>query len=174
MPFRRGSRLGTQIHSVKHIVDVSGGLTGGASAVVPISKVVNSRTEPFDPLECVVGETVNGIFLSVFTIGATGAPLNGPIDWYIAKARNAQSIVSDFPNPQATGISPMRSQIFHEEKGLAGSGDGTPMAFKGVVVIPRMMRRQRDGDQFFMKIRSEDATSDAQFCIKAIYKSFSW
>ncbi len=173
MPFHRRNRLGTQVHSVKHIVDVSGALTGGASSVFNISKVVNARSDPFDPTECVVGENVNGIFLSVFVIGATGAPLNGPIDWYIAKARNAQNIVSDFPNPQATGISPMRSQIFHEEKGLAGSGDGTPMAFKGVIVIPPGMRRQRDGDQFFLKVRSEDATSDAQFCVKAIYKSFS-
>ncbi len=172
MPFRR-SRLGTQIHSVKHIIDSSGVLTGGATSVNALSKVVNACTEPFDPFECVVGENVNGIFLSVFIIGATGAPLNGQIDWYIAKARANQNIVGDFPNPQATGISPMRSQILHEEKGLAGSGDGTPMAFKGVVVIPRGMRRQRDGDQFFIKIRSEDSTSDAQFCIKAIFKSFS-
>jgi len=165
--------MGTQIHSVKHIIDASGGLTGGVAALVPLSKVVNARTEPFDPLETVVGESVNGIFLSVFMIGSTGSGLQGQLDWYIAKSRAAQTPISDFPNPQATGISPVRSQIFHEEKGLAGSADGTPMAFKGVVVIPRGMRRQRDGDQFFIKIRSEDATNDAQFCVKAIYKSFS-
>ncbi len=173
MSFRRGSKMGTQIHSLKHIIDSSGALSGGATSVNVIASTVNSRADPFNPVELVVGETVNAFFLSVFIIGSTGAPINGQIDWYIAKSRANQNPVNDFPNPQATGISPVRNQIFHEEKGLAGSGDGTPMAFKGVVVIPRGMRRVRDGDQFFIKIRSEDATNDAQFCIKAIFKSFS-
>ncbi len=173
MPFRRGSRMGTQIHSLKHIIDVQGNLTGGATSVNVFASTVNARADPFNPVELVVGETVNAFFISLFIIGATGAGLLGQLDWYIAKSRANQNPVGDFPNPQATGISPVRNQIFHEEKGLVGSADGTPMAFKGVIVVPKSMRRVRDGDQFFIKVRSEDSTNDAQFCIKVIYKSFS-
>ncbi len=109
------------------------------------------------------------MFISVFVIGATGAPLNGPIDWYIAKEHAGQT---NLPTPGQTGTSTVRNQIIHEEKGLAGSGDGTAMAFKGVVVIPRGMRRFREGDSWRLILRSEDATNDASFCVKAIYKSF--
>ncbi len=170
MVFRR-NRLGSIIQSVKHVVDSSGAFTATAGNI-PLSKTVVARSVPFDPVEIVLGETVNAMFISLYAIGSTGAPLSGPIDWYIAKARSDQDIVSDFPNPGQTGISALRSQILHEEKGLSGSGDGTPMVFKGVIVIPRGMRRTREGDQFFIKIIASGADSN-NFCIKAIYKSFS-
>ncbi len=173
MPFRRVSRMGTQIHSVKHVVDSEGELAGGIKSVTPILEVVNARTTPFKPTEAVVGETVNGIFVSIFIIGATGAPLNGALNWYIAKARQGQDSTNDFPQPGNTGVAAIRNQIFHEEKGLAGSGDGTPMAFKGVIVVPKAMRRQRDGDQFFLALQSQDMTNNATFCVKTIYKTFS-
>ncbi len=76
------------------------------------------------------------------------------------------------PDPANAGISKVRNQIIHMEKGLAGSGDGTPMAFKGVIAIPRGMRRMREGDQWNIVLNSKDATNDATFCLKAIYKSW--
>ncbi len=173
MVFRRASRLGTQIHSFKHVVDAEYTLTGGGKSVIPIADVVNARSAVTNSLENVVGETVNGVFLSIFIIGSTGAPVNASQNWYIAKARSGQNTTSDFPNPGETGASDVRNQIFHEEKGMVGSGDGTAMAFKGVVAIPKSMRRMREGDQFFIALRNLDATNDVNGCLKAIYKSFS-
>ncbi len=173
MPFRRrGSNLGNIVHSVKHVIDVEGVLTGGTTSFVPLTKSVPSLTSPFDPVECELGSTINGMFISLFLLGASGGGLNGSLNWYIVKLRATQSTGAGFPQPGATGTSDVRSQIFHEEKGLAGSADGTPMAFKGVVVIPKGMRRQRDGDQFVIALRNSDATNDANFCIKAIFKTF--
>ncbi len=172
MAFGRRNRLGTQINSVKHIIDSEGALSGGAISTTPIGTAVTVRSAVFNPEELALGENVNGFFISVFIIGATGAPLNGSIDWYIAKLRGGQTI-GDLPAPNNAGISELRNQIFHQEKGLAGSGDGTPMAFKGVIAVPKGMRRTRSGDQYVIALSSGDATNDATFCIKAIYKSFS-
>ncbi len=168
MVFRRGSRLNV-IHSVKHVVDSEGVWTSAASRT-DLAKVVNARTTPFDPLECEVGETVNGIFLSIFAIGDTGAPVAGSVNWYICKIRSGQGATT--PLAGSTGTSDFRNQIFHEEKGVPGSGDGTPMVFKGVVVIPKGFRRMREGD-FFAIIANTTTASQVNFCIKAIYKSFS-
>ncbi len=167
---RRG--MGTQIHSIKHVVDVEGALSGAVKSVTTIATNVISRTTPFNPIEIEVGETVNAVFLSIFMIGAGGQGLDGALNWYIAKLRGGQTS-GNFPTPGETGVSDVRNQIFHEEKGLAGSADGTPMAFKGVVVIPRGMRRFREGDQLHVVLQNSDAVNDANFCIKAIYKSFS-
>ncbi len=132
--------------------------------------VPNVDTAVFKPGDIRVGGKVNGFFISLFVIGATGAPLNGSINWYIIKTHEGQTAIT--PQPGQTGVSKIRNQIFHEEKGLAGSGDGTPMAFKGVIAVPRGMRRMREGDQFSIVLNSQDATNDATFCLKAIYKSF--
>ncbi len=167
---RRMSRLGNQIHSLKHIIDTEGALSGAAKSVTPLMNAVASPNATFDPLDVELGSTVNGFFLSVFVIGATGAGNIGSINWYIVKTRSGQ--FSSLPEPEATGTSPLRNQIFHQEKGLAGSADGTPMAFKGVVVVPRGMRRTREGDNFYLVLKGTDPTTDYNFCVKAIYKSF--
>ncbi len=165
--------MGTQIHSVKHIIDANGVNTGGVKSVVPLTKVVNARTEPFDPVELVVGETVNAMFIEVFMIGSSGTGVDQPQNWYICKARAGQDLIADFPTPSSTGTSEFRSQIFHEEKGLVGSADGSQMIFKGVIVIPKGMRRQRAGDQFAIELHNQDPANDSNFCVKAIFKSFS-
>ncbi len=116
------------------------------------------------------GSRVSSFYLSIFVIGSTGAPIDGSINWYIAKQRSGQD-AADFPTPSATGTSTVRNQIIHEEKGLSGSGDGTPMAFKGVIRIPRGMQRLREGDKMFLRLRI-NGTIPATFCIKIIYKSY--
>ncbi len=169
MPFRRrGSMAIRPVNSLKHIVDTEGALSGAATSATPIATAVITQVDPFNPVNVRVGATINGFFLSVFVIGATGAPLTGAIDWFLWKAHAGQSA----PTPSTTGTSEVRNQIIHEEKGLAGSGDGTPMAFKGVVVVPKGMRRMREGDRWELRLRSSDATNDATFCVKSIYKSF--
>ncbi len=173
MVFRRRMSSIRPVNRVKHILDSEGVLTGGANSTNVLAVTVPVASSPFKPGDIPLGSTINGMFLSVFVIGATGAPINGSINWYIAKTRAGQSTSADFPGAGNTGVSEVRNQIFHEEKGLAGSGDGTAMAFKGVVAIPRGMRRFREGDSIFIKLQSQDATSDAQFCIKAIFNVYS-
>ncbi len=164
--FRRG-----QIHSIKHIVDADGTLDMvGTTVGIPIGTTVDAPSAVFNPAEVTLGETVKAIFLSIFVIGASGAGIGAPINWYIIKLRAGQTQV----NPGETGVSQIRNQIFHEEKGMAGSIDGTPMAFKGVVRVPPGMQRMRSGDVFQIAFNLEStASGDANFCVKAIYKSFS-
>ncbi len=168
--FRRGRAL-QPINSIKHIIDAEGSLSGGLTSTTPIATAVpNVDTTVFKPGDIRVGAKINGFFISLFIIGATGAGILGSLNWYIIKIHDGQSSVA--PGPGVTGVSKIRNQIFHEEKGLSGSADGTPMAFKGVIAVPRGMRRMREGDQFQISVQSQDATNDAFFCLKAIYKSY--
>ncbi len=126
-------------------------------------------TATFKPGDIRVGATINGFYLSIFVIGSTGAPLSGPINWYIAKTGEGQ--FASLPEPGQTGVSKLRNQIVHEEKGLSGSGDGTPMVFKGVIAVPRGMRRMREGDQWQVVINGTTGDTN-NFCVKSIYKSY--
>ncbi len=155
--------------TTKHIIDSEGALAGGVTSATPIAQTVpNLDPTTFKPGDVRIGAKIHGFFFSVFVIGATGAPLTASIDWYVWKAHEGQTA----PTPTTTGTSKVRNQIIHEEKGLAGSGDGTPMAFKGVIVVPKSMRRMREGDRWEIRLRSGDATNNATFCIKVIFKSF--
>ncbi len=168
---RRGRSLGNVVHSYKHIVDSQGALSGALESVTPIATTVVSGTAITTPDQVPEGSTINGMFITVFFIGATGAPLTAPLGWYVYKVRSGQDD-TNFADPVSFGVSDTRNQVFHMEKGLAGSGDGTAMAFKGVIVIPKNMRRMRQGDSIRIKMKSADATVDATFCFRAIYKHF--
>ncbi len=166
--FRRGMSA-RPIQRVKHVIDTEGVATAIRSDS-PLAIVVNAKQTPTVLTETLVGSTINAFFISVFLIGTTGIGVSGFINWYIAKLRGGQA-VSDLPNPGETGGSDLRNQIFHEEKGLSGSADGTPMVFKGVIAVPKIYRRMRSGDSFHIIIRSP--TSDVNFCVKAIYNEFN-
>ncbi len=168
--FRRMAAI-RPVNRIKHVVDTEGGLTNTA-AIIPLATAVVVRSAVFNPAEVVIGETVNGIFITFFIIGSTGAPVNGSQSWYIAKSRSGQSSSTDFPNPHLVGQSDVRNQVFHQEKGLVGSGDGTAMAFKGVIAIPKGMRRMREGDEIFLKAIN-NGTDSAEFCVQAHYNSYS-
>ncbi len=144
--------------------------SGVASQVNVAVAVPNVDPAVFKPGDVRVGAKVNALFISIFILGATGAGQGpGSINWYISKLHDGQT----GPTPGQTGTSKIRNQIFHEEKGLAGSQDGTPMAFKGVIVVPRGMRRMREGDVIQISLaQSASSTADNNFCLKAIFKSF--
>ncbi len=172
MPFRRGGAI-RPVNSIKHIIDTVGALTaGGRSVNVIVNAVPNVDETTFVPGNVRVGSKVNGIYLSIFMQGASGASGGGAaLDWFIIKVHEGQS--ASVPEPGTTGTSKIRNQIIHEEKGLAGSVDGSPMAFKGVVVIPRGMRRFREGDTIQVVLKAPNqAANDVNFCVKAIYKSY--
>ncbi len=172
MPRFRRSSAKRPINSIKHIIDSEGVLVeAGTQSEVPfVVAVPNVDTATFKPGDVRVGAKVNGFFLSVFIIGSTGAQIGGSINWYIIKAHPQQTT---FPSPDNAGSFALRNQIIHMEKGLAGSGDGTAMAFKGVVAVPKGMRTMRQGEQwFFVANVNSSASSDAKFCFRAIYKSY--
>ncbi len=169
--FRRRSL--NPVNSLKHIIDAEGTLlaTGAASTVPLVTGVPNIDPAVFDPSKARVGSVINAFFITVFVIGASGANIGGSINWYLWKQRSTQD---PGPIPDAVGTSNLRNQVIHQEKGLAGSGDGTPMAFKGVIVVPRGMRRMREGDEWQIKLNlNAVAATDASFCVRAIFKSFN-
>ncbi len=124
----------------------------------------------FKPGDVRVGASVNGFFITIFIIGSTGAPVAGSQNWILWKLHEGQAGVA--PNAGNTGTSKVRNQIIHQEKGLVGSGDGTAMAFKGVIVVPKGMRRMREGDEWAIRMNNNDASNDTNFCVRAIFNSY--
>ncbi len=130
--------------------------------------------------EVTTGSKVNGFYMSFFAISEGGEVANEVplVDWYVIKdpggTFGTTFDATHLPTPGTTGVHQNKRFILHEEKGLAGGGDastaGVPMIFKGVIVIPRGMRRIAINDRFRIVARSNFAT---KFCTKFVYKWYS-
>ncbi len=168
------------INSRKNVVEFSGMLPAGTNTVFDnvITGVDQADLASVD--EVTTGSTVNGFFCSVFAYTEGGELANEVplVDWYLIKD-NGGTFGTTFdathlPTPGATGSNVNKRHIIHEEKGLAGGGNlslnGVPMVFKGVIKIPRHMRRIAVGDRFRLCMRSNFAT---KVCNKFIYKWYS-
>ncbi len=178
MPFHRGNSL-RPIDSVKHIVETSGIIAAGTNTVQStLIKGVDAYALA-DTDGVPTGAKVNGIFLSVYIITEGGEIANEVplVNWYIIKSAagvfGSAFSAALLPTPGATGSHKNKSKIIHTEKGLAGGGDvslaGVPMVFKGVIVIPKGMRRIAQEDAFLLCIRTNFAT---KICTQAIYKHY--
>ncbi len=158
--FRRGLR--PVVHTRKEIIDST--LLGVAAAAVTnlaLATVVNDYVGTVGSVE--VGSKVSSVYLFVQVLPTVGT---ANVDWYIAKSPLGVVL----PVPGATGGTPGRKYILHEEKGLPGNAaDGAyPLTFKGVIRIPRGRQRMAEGDTIRILIRGTDIHNA---CVKCIYKS---
>ncbi len=178
MPSRR-MMAKRPINSVKHIVDNSSVIAATTNTAL-LSVAVGVPAYALADTDGVpVGSMVSSIFLEIFFYAEGGEVANEVplVDWYIIKDPNGVYGVTfdttHLPTPGATGLHANKSKILHEEKGLAGGGDaslaGVPMVFKGVIRIPRGMRRFGQADVLLIAGRANFAT---KFCAKAVYKHY--
>ncbi len=177
MPFRQSLR---PINSRKNIVETSG-ITGAVTNAV-LDNIIQGvdQADLASVDEVTTGSKVNGFFMSCFFIAEGGevaseVPL---VDWYIIKdpggTFGTTFDATHLPTPGATGSHINKRYIIHTEKGLAGGGNastaGLPMIFKGVIIIPKGMRRVAIEDRWRFVARTNFAT---KFCCQFIYKWYS-
>ncbi len=155
------------VNSNKQIVDsVNLAVVGGTTTIVNLATVVSDFTGTVG--ECPTGATINSIYLFIQSVGADSGVAN--IDWYLYKRLGMNSAAPITPG--TTGGNPIRKMILHEEKGIPGNAlDGAyPLTFRGVIKIPKHMRRMGEGDQFKLVHRGVDLNN---MCLKAIYKFYT-
>ncbi len=161
MPFhRRGMR--PVIHTRKEIIDSTLlGVAAATTSTVVLATAVNDYVGTVGTVE--VGSLVSSMFLFVQII-PTASTEN--VDWYIAKI--PANVV--LPIPGATGGTPGRRFILHEEKGIPGnSADGAyPATFKGVIKVPKGRQRFAEDDVIQLRLRGVGIHN---ICVKSIYKS---
>ncbi len=181
MGFRRGGMAKRPINSIKNVVDTASVLA--ATTNTALQTIVNTVDNPTLSVvnEVLRGATINGWFMSSFFIAEGGEVANEVplVDWYVIKDPGGNMQATGFtanglPTPGATGTHENKRFILHTEKGLTGGGDvslaGIPMVFKGVIIIPKHLRRFRSGDKLTFVARANFAT---KFCIQSIYKWYS-
>ncbi len=149
------------INTRKEIVDaVNLGVGAGMTTTIVLATTVNDYTGVTGTVE--VGSVIKWVYLFCQILPTAGT---SNVDFYIAKL--PAGVVT--PTPGATGGTPGRKYILHEEKGIPGNAaDGAyPLTFKGVIKIPRGRQRMGEDDRIVLLVRGADIYNQ---CSKAIYK----
>jgi len=115
------------------------------------------------------GSTVNGIFLSIEVVntGTAGVLANA----YIMVFKNPGGNLV-FPNPNAVGANDNKKYVIHQEMVMLQMQDNSNprTLFKGVIVIPRHLRRMAIGD--LIVVRAFAPGVETNWCLQAHYKEF--
>ena len=175
MPYRGFSNRMRPVQSLKHIVDTNGVVVGGTASVTDVINTVDAPAAGISN-QCATGSTVHAIFLNVQAIQLVVA--GGINNLYMTVYKNPGGDLFG-PPVDAVGISDDRKRVIHQEMIMTGSvlttADAIPRTlFKGVVLIPRGLKRNgvQDKLQVYIGHRNAEATQQTDFCLQCIYKEF--
>ncbi len=158
------------INSRKHTVDSQQALAIDTQLRIPLAVTVDSPVLA-NNTEVATASTVNSIFLNVqFAASSTAAIAN--IYMYIWKNPGANIAVAQVPDGNKVGVSDMKKLIFHQEMSMSEKNTtAIPRTlFKGVLKLPRHMRRFGYKDELLLEMYAPGVTHDV--CVQCIYKEY--
>ncbi len=175
MSMRRQNLRLRPVNSVKHVVDTNGGVTGGTPSTNDVILGVDSPSSA-NTNQCLIGSTVHAIYLRVEVIQKVAA--GGVDNIYMIVYKNPGGDLTG-PNVDAVGASDDKKRVIHQEMLMTGTvltaASAIPKTlFKGVIALPRAIRRNGVGDKLQVIIghRNGEATQQSNFCLQCIYKEF--
>ncbi len=160
------------VNSVKHVIDTSGVVVGGATSTTDIINTVDSPDALTNQNH--VGSAVKFIYLKVEVVGVIAYAGVPRVYMYVFK--NESSDIS-FPAVDAVGASSNKRFIIHQEMTMIADllqTDFPRTMFKGVIRIPKHYQRNAITDKLQVVIGNAagESTGSARFCIQSIYKEF--
>ncbi len=164
---RRSALRLRPVNSVKHIVDIQGGLVAGTQTNNFVIRSVESPTSA-NVSDVEWGSTVSSIFLNVQVASGGSAAL---ANVYMIVWKNPGGNLTD-PAANAVGSNDNRKYVIHQEMTMSEkNATGIPRTlFKGVIRIPRGYKRFGQNDQLRISLLSPGVNFD--FCIQCIYKAY--
>ncbi len=167
MVFRRRNSL-RPVNSRKHVIDEQGALAGGTQVFGDIADAVDSPALA-TAIQVQSGCTINSIFLNL-QVAATAT--NALANVYMMIYKNPGSNIGAIPNANVIGTSDFKKMVFHQEMiMIEKNSTGIPRTlFKGVLLLPRHMRRFGSDDKMSLGIFSPGI--NMEYCFQCIYKEF--
>ncbi len=167
MPRFRSRNNLRPIDRVKHVRDEQGGIIAGTQLNTTFIKAVDAPVLA-NTNEVVTGSTVNGFFITVEINGTSSGALANA---YIIFWKNPGANISA-PSANAVGSNDNKRYVFHQEMVMLQqvTNSNPRTLFKGVIAIPKGMRRMGPNDQITLSILSPGV--NINYCLQAHYKEF--
>ncbi len=170
LSFRRRGSGKRPIHSIKHVIDSQLGIIAATQQLVTIVKAKDAPSLG-NTNEVETGSRVNAFFLNC-QIAASSTAALANIYFYLFKNQGNNIPSSEFPDGNVVGANNMKNLVFHQEM-LMTEKNTTAVArtmFRGVIMIPKHMRRMGVNDEIIIAIFAPGVNFD--FCLQSIYKEY--
>jgi len=166
MSFRNRNRL-RPVNSLKHVVDIQGGLVLAVRQVLELVKAVDAPVAA-NVAEIETAAVVNSIYLKVECYATSTAAL---ANCYMYVVKNPGDNLASFDG-NVIGASDIKKFVIHQEMVmLEKNTTGLPRTlFKGVIRIPRGYRRFGVKDELQLVLFAPGVNCD--FCVQCIYKEY--
>ncbi len=161
------------IQSVKHIVDLQGGIAGATQENLRLSVGVDN------PDVTVVSEVQKGcrissIYLNVQAIVTGNTALK---NIYLIVYKNPANLITpgSIPDANKQGTVAFKKFVFHTEMRMGSdSNDSIPITlFNGVLRIPKQYQSQRLNDTLNIQLFAGDSAGNTwDYCVQCIYKEY--
>ncbi len=165
--FRRNRMALRPIHSIKHVVDIQGGLVAGTQVN---NNLINSVDAPVlaNTQNVETGARVNSIYLKV-EVYATGTAALA--NCYLIIVKNPGGSIASIP-ANSVGSNDNKRFVIHQEM-IMSEKNTTAMPrtlFQGVILIPKGYRRFGINDLLQIGLFAPGVNFD--FCVQCIYKEY--
>ncbi len=164
--FSRGRNL-RPVNSIKHVVDRQSAIVAGTTEDTTL---IGANDSPViaNTSEVLTGSRVNSIFLIV-EINTTSSAALANAYMLVGKSPGSNVVL---PVPNVVGASDAKRHIIHQEMVMLQQQDGSNprTLFKGVIRLPRGMRRFAASDILQLKVLSPGV--NLQYCVQCHYKEY--
>ncbi len=169
MVFSRQRNYLRPVNTLKHVVDIQGGLVAGTQSANLLVQGKDAPLTTVSPEQVHIGSHVKSFFLNVQVAASGTAALSNV---YMIIYGNPGGVISDasYPNGNVVGTSNLRKQVFHQEM-LMTEKNTTAIPrtlFRGVIKVPRKFARIGANDRISLALFAPGVTYD--FCFQSIYK----
>ncbi len=171
LPVARYNMALRPVHRIKHVVDIQ--------TAVPVNTklenvIVNATDNPTIGLtrDVETGAKVNGVFITVEAVASESSTTATP-NLYLAIYKNPGGNLT-FPNANAVGTNDNKRFVLHQEMVMINAVDGgSPRnVFKGVVVLPRGLKRFGPNDTLVLQLFIPSTGVAVNACMQFHFKEF--
>ncbi len=160
------------VHSIKHVVDFQTAVPANTQITQLLVNVVDAPTLGVDAA-VETGATINSFYITTEVVASETSTTDTP-NFYWILFKNPGSNVGTIPNGNAVGSSDFKRNVIHQEMVMLNPVDGgSPRnVFKGVIKIPRHMKRCGPNDQWFIQLFIPSTGTAVNCCTQCHYKEY--
>ncbi len=163
----RFNRALRPINRIKHVKDEQGGMVAGTTVTVVIAEAKDAPVLA-NTAEVQTGSTINGFFAAVEVVATSSAALSNVYAIFYKNPGNNLTM----PAGNVVGSNDNKKYVFHQEMVMLQeqTGSNPRTLFKGVLKVPKHMRRMGPGDLIGLKMLAPGNAMN--YCTQFHYKEF--
>ncbi len=160
------------VNRIKHVVDQQTAIATGTAIPSVVANAVDAPTLA-STTSVAIGSTINGFYITTEVVASESSTTDTP-NFYWMFYKNPGNNVATIPNANAVGSSDFKKYVIHQEMVMIqGQDNQSPRnVFKGVIVVPKHMRRMGPGDIWYIQHFIPSTGTAVNACSQIHFKEF--